>query len=236
MLEQGIEHRIGKLGFPLDPVPLTEQQKYFAREHLPPAYAAFLIQCGFGHYFNRGWQFCDSQYMKSLAAIIFKGDPDFSHRDCHIVGFSAFGHLKLWSERHWIVDIDLLKYELTCSRLAPNIHNIPIPAPKSTTREVTPNSISRNLLPYDRDDCEFWDRDGREMFDRCVEAYGNLEGGECFGFVPSLGATGYNSKYRYVKYVKKLKALEHFCIIAQMKDFHLVRHNMGNVEQIRIIG
>ena len=235
MLHEDFDYKIKKIGEPQGCSPLTVEQSDFFSEHFPPSYTQFVQKFGLGHYFNRGWQFCDPQAFRPLLALIFKADPDFNHNDCHLAGFSAFGMLSVWSEQHWCVDIDLLKYEVNCSRLAPHIFNYTPPLPAGR-RPVTANNMVSGLLPSEPDEVEFWDRDGREMFARCVKAHGPLEAGECFGFVPSLGMTGYNSKYRYVEYVQRLKALEHFCLISQMKDFHLVRHNMGKVEQIRVIG
>ena len=236
MIEANMQKKIDYLGSPSDAIPATEEQIQFAREHISNSYGCFMKEYGVGHYFNRGWQFCDPEEFRPLAALIFKADPDFSHNDCHIVGFSAFGDLIVWSEQHWIVNIHLLEYMIKCNRLYKSVSNIPLPAPKRPTVLVTAETVTRSLIPSEPDVGEFWDRDGREMFARCVKAHGPLEAGECFGFVPSLGMTGYNSKYRYVEHVQRLKALEHFCLIAQMKDFHLVRHNMGQKEQMRVIG
>jgi hypothetical protein len=52
-----------------------------------------------------------------LLSQIFQADPDFSHQDCYVIGYSAFGHLILWSKRHWIVEVDLNSGILTAPGL-----------------------------------------------------------------------------------------------------------------------
>jgi|GEM_PF-490452 len=235
MLERNIEMRLKKIGEPQGGTPLSSEQLEYVRNHLPPAFVDVLKEYGFGGVFNNGWQLCDPLAYRSLAAMIFKADPDFSHNNTHIVGYSAFGDLAVWSEQYWSVTIDLLQYRVRSSKLAPSVFNIPIPVPRNT-QPINANTMARTVLPSDVDDREFWDRDNQPLFARCVKEYGALELGQCYGFVPSLGATGYNSKFRYLEHIQRLSALEHFTIISQFKPFHLTRLNMGQKEIIREIG
>ena len=236
MLEKNIADRLKRCGEPQGGAPLTAEQLEYAQEHLPLSFVGLLEEYGFGGVFDNGWQLCDPIAYRPLAAMIFKADPDFSHKNAHIVGFSAFGQLAIWSEEHWIVTVDLLKYELTCARLAPPVFNIPIPTPTGTTQQVTANTMARGLLPFELDAREFWDRDGAPLFSKCVKKYGALELGQCYGFVPSLGATGYHSKFRSLEHIQRLSALEHFSIISQFKPLQLTRLNMGVTETVREIG
>jgi hypothetical protein len=91
-------------------------------------------------------------------------------------------------------------------------------------------------MPLDEDDRECWDQQQRPMFTRCVQQHGALRDGECFGFVPSLGMVGYESKYRSVEHIKRVKALEHFCLIAQLQPFKLTRLTSRGYEYQREIG
>lgn len=236
MLEQNFQEYIDDVGEPQGGAVLTSEQLGYVREHLPSSLAGFLEEFGFGGYFANGWQLCDPLKFRTLAALIFKADPDLNHNNTHIIGFSAFGTLAVWSEKHWDISVDLLQYEVECFSLAKPILNVPLPPPPISARPVNDISMASNILPFDNEVREFWDRDGRPLFSRCVKKYGKLELGECYGFVPSLGATGYNSKFRYLEYIQRLSALEHFMIISQFKPFHLTRLNMGNNEIIREIG
>lgn len=236
MLDKNIADHLELCGEPQGGAQLTAEQMAYAEEHLPPAFIGLLAKYGFGGVFNNGWQLYDPLKFRTLAAKIFKADPDFSHNTAHIVGYSAFGQLAVWSEEHWITSVDLLTYEVTCPRLAPSVFNIPIPTPKSTTRPVTANTMVGGVLPYEKEAREFWDRDGAPLFAKCVKKYGPLELGECYGFVPSLGATGYHSKFRTLEHIQRLSALEHFSIISEFKPFHLTRFHMGTNENVREIG
>ena len=74
------------------------------------------------------------------------------------------------------------------------------------------------------------------MFDRCVKNLGPLEFGEVYGFVPSLGLTGFNTRSRVVENVRRLRALEHFSMIAQLQPFRLIRNFGPREETVRMIG
>jgi len=222
-----------KFGAPQDSKALDAEQLAYAEAHLPGSYVEFLKLYGLGHYFNRGVQFVDPRQFRSLLALIFKADTDFDHTDCHVVHFTAFGKLQVWSQRHWLVDIDLLQYQIFCRALFPTQFDN---APTEPTRKVDADFIASGLLPSDEDDKELWDFDQDEMFERCVQEHGALVDGECYGFVPSLGLVGYESRNRSVEHVKRQRALEHFALIAQLRHFRLTRMGKSGYEYLREIG
>lgn len=92
------------------------------------------------------------------------------------------------------------------------------------------------LLPDELDDIDFWDFDEEPMFTRCKKACGKLQYGECYGFFPSLGTFQVDAKTRMIEYIQRVNALEHFCEIAQLKDFHLMQHVHGENQKVRKIG
>ena len=238
MLELNFEHTLKEdVGLPsFDLVP-TPEQVAFGREHVSNTYAEFIETYGYGRVRGGRFQFCPIDIYRPLAALIFKADPDFSHNDTFILGYDAFGmSITAWSEKYWHVSIDMLEYKITCSKLAPHIFNIPIPAPKGPTVPVNRETMTRTILPNGREAGECWDWMENKMYDRCVKAYGALGFGEVYGFFPSLGLTGYDSRARVVENIKRVHALEYFCIIAQMQEFSLIRHNKGREEMIRPIG
>lgn len=236
-MKEDFDYVVSTLGAPEDGVALTRGQMEFFEAHFPQSYVDFLIKYGLGAYFSKGWWFVDPQEYRSILALIFQADPLFNHNSFHIVGYSAFGKLTVWSEEHFQVDIDLLKYEVTSQALAPSVFGGPVFDPPDNPRPISAETQIGNIIPYDDNARECWDYPtDQKMFSRCVRAYGALERGECFGFFPSLGATNFNSKYRTVENVKRVSALEHFAIIAQLKPFSLVRSNMGSQETVRQIG
>ncbi len=238
MLEQNFELELKEdVGLPNFDLAPTRDQVAFGREHFSNTYAEFIKTYGYGRVRGGRFQFCPIDVFRPLAALIFKADPDLSHTDCHIVGYDAFGQsVTAWSERNRHVEIDLLEYQVSCTDIAPDIFNIPIPIPKGNTVPINRETLTRTILPSDPDAGECWDWMENKMFDRCVKTYGALEFGEVYGFFPSLGLTGYDSRARVVENIKRVKALEHFCMIAQMQNFTLVRHHKGRLEPVRPIG
>lgn len=235
-LEQNFRDQISDIGPPDHGKPVTKEQiAYFVR-HFPQSYIDFVLKYGLGSYFDRGIQFIDPEEYRPLMALILKADPDMSHENCHLVSYTAFGQLMCWSEKYWAISINLLQYEIWNSRLFPSEfgHTKILPSPKI---KPSANSIAWSVLPDEEDDRELWDIWNDPMFDRCVAQNGALDAGECFGFFPSLGMTGYNSRSRVVENTKRVKALEHFCMIAQMQDFRLTRIGpRGKKEYLRVVG
>ncbi|WP_210302613.1 GAD-like domain-containing protein [Phyllobacterium sp. 628] len=235
MLNDDFEYRISRIGLPEDGVHPTAEQLAFARGHLPSSFVDFLEQFGFGNYFDRGVQFVDPQRFRAVLALIFKADPDFNHNDCHVISYSAFGKLKVWSERHWLVTIDLLQYQIWCHKLFATEFKAPS-LPSMAIRQITADSTAHSLLPREKDDRECWDFHQKPMFSQCIKQHGPLQEGECFGFVPSLGLLGFESPLRVVENVKRFQALEHSAMTAQMKPFFLTRMSSQGYEYKREIG
>ena len=74
------------------------------------------------------------------------------------------------------------------------------------------------------------------MYERCQAMHGHLEAGECYGFFPALAVVGIGSPFRRVENIQRVKAMEHFAILAQMGDFHLMKTVPGGVAPVRRIG
>ncbi len=236
-MDQSFLDELNEIGTPVRKEAATPGQIAFGLQHVSETYAQFIGQHGYGTIHSGRFQFCPIERFRPLAALIFKADADFSHNDCHIVGFDAFGtELHAWSEKHFFVKIDLLEYKVECIEIAPSLLNFTLPASEVAPPPKTADSMTRMILPTDHETGEMWDYKGDPMYTRCVKAYGALEFGEVYGFFPSLGLVGYNSTFRSVENIKRVKALEHFSMIAQMQDFNLVRYNMGRDEVVRQIG
>jgi len=83
---------------------------------------------------------------------------------------------------------------------------------------------------------DFLDIMGNPMYAACQKAHGKLEPGECYGFFPALAISGVFGPFRRVENIKRVKALEHFTILAQMDTFHLVRLAPEGYAPVRPIG
>ncbi|PTV93405.1 hypothetical protein C8J27_11720 [Rhodobacter aestuarii] len=238
MLEKNFEEKLREdVGLPTRDLDPTPEQVAFGREHFSNTYAEFIETFGYGRVRGGRFQFCPIDVFRPLAALIFKADPELSHNDCHIVGYDAFGRdVTVWSQRFNVVHVDLLQYKIRNLSLAPSdLGTMPIPVPVNPV-PLNRETRTRSILPSTADIGECWDWQEGKMFDRCVKGLGALEFGEVYGFVPSLGLTGYNTRSRVVENVRRQRALEHFCMIAQLQPFRLVRNFGPREETVREIG
>lgn len=204
-------------------------------QKLPPSLVWIFETYGFGELFGGLFKFCEPDRFRSILALIFKADPDFSHRDCHIIGFTAFGELRVWSERHGPVDIDLPACRVGCSALAPTKFITLDSAPQTDTLP-TDDSMARAMIPFDQEDVDYQDFAGRPMYRRCVKTHGALTSEECFGFFPALAVSGEGSRFQSVDKIKRVTAIEHFALLAQLAPFTLTKVGPRGFEHIRAIG
>jgi hypothetical protein len=202
-----------------------EKKSRKIREWVPDSLASFLCEEGFRRFHDGLFSLCDPDDFRSILALIFKADKDFHHRDCHVVGFSAFGVLQCWSERLANVQINLPEASIYCRALT-----VPNWSPKAS-----PDHLVAGVVP-DKDTADFLDFRGEPMFDRCVKAYGRPEEGQCLGFVPALAISGTFSPMRSVEHIKRLSAAEHFTILAQLEEFQLVTVTAEDIVPVRSIG
>lgn len=181
------------------------------------------------------FRFCNPNRFRSVLALVFKGDDDFTHRDCHVLGFSAFGEIRAWSERYGALDIDLPAARVACAALAPtdfkNFGNIALPKVS-----FTDDSLVRSMIPFDQEDVDYQDFSGKPMYRACVKSHGVLEADECYGFFPALAISGEGSKFQGVDKIRRVKAIEHFVLLAQIAPFTLVKIGSRGFETVRAIG
>lgn len=203
-----------------DPNVLSRLSKIY-----PPSLLEFIGEYGFAS-FNAGlFQFCDPEDFCPALTSILKGDPELDPAICHVVGYTAFGTLICWSETHLDFEIELPLQSVYCSPLT-----IPGWAPTASA-----DHIASGLVP-DREDAEFFDFAGEPMFARCVSDHGQLARGECYGFVPALALSGAFGPLRQVENVRRLSAVEHFNILAQLGGFNLMKITLADVVPVRPIG
>ncbi|WP_244446718.1 GAD-like domain-containing protein [Neorhizobium galegae] len=235
MLDSFFEDTIAEIGPPQRCIPMTPEQENRLSKQLPASFMAFLLQYGFGDYFDRKVQYCDPAEFSPILALVFAGDPDFSHRDCFVVGYSAFGRLICWSQRHDQFEIDLVDLRMTSRKLAPTQFILP-PGTIKRERSTDPNVLARSLLVSDQRDYEEFDAQDQPMFARCRAMHGDLERNECYGYFPAIATVGLDSPVRRVENIRRVAALEHFAILAQLGTFHLMRLERGQYTAVRPIG
>ena len=155
-------------------------------------------------------QTCLPYDMRSILALVFKADDDFNHNDYSCFAYTAFGKLYGWHMRYGVVSIDLVSGEVTARGLK-----------KFNDGEDISGQQHQYKGPFDEtleDLNNVYDEDGDKIFDRCVAKYGPVGIGECFGFFPAIALGGATN----VENVRKVRALEHFTLLAQMQSFKWV--------------
>lgn len=164
---------------------------------------------------------CIPSDFDGLLSQIFHADKDFSHKDCHVIGYGPFGNLIVWSARHWIVRIELLHGRVSASGLSD-------PSKKHNENA----SIVAHLLGHQPDSLDVVDDDGKKLFKPAVSALGPLQAGQAFGFFPALAMGGAPQ----VANLKIVPALEHFLFLAQLQQFQLVNYLGSAPGTVRPIG
>lgn len=145
-------------------------------------------------------QTCHPNDLKGVFSLAFGDDEDFNQFNCHPFAYTAFGTIYFYQDSFGCGDVDLLEGRLC---------NTNFTSPKD------PNSNFDNTidLPFalDHEDLDFFDINDKPLFSRAKKKLGSLEIGECYGFVPALSIAGVAE----LKYLKRLRATEHFTIISQ---------------------
>lgn len=176
-------------------------------------------QHGFGSWANGLYNLCNPHEFDGLLSQVFHADADFSHKDCHVFAYSAFGELHVWSERHWVTKIDLLHGTLSCPNLI------------DTARKKNADANMLFALVI-RESLNAYDDDDKPLFARARKRLGDLEPGECYGFFPALAMGGAPK----LENIKRVKALEHFLFLAQLQQFTLMDYLSQPVKAVREIG
>lgn len=165
---------------------------------------------------------CLPDDLRGLLSQVFQADKDFSHADCHVFAYGAFGVVHAWSERHGLVEINLLRSEVIANGLS------------KTDGKAKPDKALTVLLFLlsENDSLDAFDDDGKKLFARAVRKIGCPGPGQAFGFFPAL-AMGGAPKLENIRIVP---ALEHFLFLAQLQQFQLVDYLSHPPRVVRMIG
>ncbi|VAW85422.1 hypothetical protein MNBD_GAMMA16-2147 [hydrothermal vent metagenome] len=156
-----------------------------------------------------------------LMEVIFEDDPEIDHKKCHLVAYSAFGSLSIWSEQFQIIRVSLVQGWIF--------------VPGITDNELADDPNKQATFPFSGDaktSYDSMDENGKRLFSRAVKKYGSLEPGECFGFFPAhvLGGGG------NLNDIQRVKALEHFILLAELQPLTLMKWEGTTMVPVRQIG
>ncbi|OLY48254.1 T6SS immunity protein Tdi1 domain-containing protein [Bartonella apis] len=210
---------------PIDSLLLSPDVSSRMHEIFPHSFAQFLDAFGFCSFFNRGFQLCDPDDMRSISALIFGTDKDFYHKDVHVYGYSAFGVLYCWSNKLNYIRIDLINCRIFCGYLV-----------YKQEVKASLDHMASGLLPP-RDSIEYFDYYNEPLLERCIERYRMLNCGQCYGFFPALALVGGGESFmNKIENIKKVEAREHFAILSQLAAFTLTGMSNEGYVNARNIG
>jgi hypothetical protein len=215
---------VEKYGAPQKASPLSQSELVMLHDRLPSGLLDFWREFGAGSWLSGKFQFCSPAQYKSIVDLIFRDDPQFQASRTHLYGYTAFGELWLWNE-------DFQRLEVSLPRLWA--------ASPVTSHDWTPRDPDRALLAplsrLDRGATADWREDTDAtplMFERVRRALGELDLGECYGFIPTLQLGGAAT----LETVRRMPALEHFAALAQLGPIALFDYSETDQHFVRTLG
>jgi hypothetical protein len=223
-------HMLQTLGEPKHASKIGPDEAARYADRVPPSLIQFWAEHGRGAYFDGSYWICDPAPFDSVLELIFKDDPEFSPPDMAVVAYSALGELKVWHRQRRKMNVSLLQS---------TVFNPPASAWQNA-RTGQPFSEAFSVSTFVSTGRWEFTQEERDFFAAAATRLGSLEPGEVFGFFPALQLGG---TYK-VESLQRVKAVEHFTILAQLDRFKLVRLTppdppafpYGRLEFVRLIG
>jgi hypothetical protein len=207
-INEDFQYCVKKFGTPMDgeAVPSAVLEEY--KSKVPQPMIDFWTAYGTGLWLNGKFQLCRPDRYQGLLKIILKDDPDFPSNECCLLGFSAFGDLLIWNNKNYALTVELVYKIADTQHLSPKCRVLP-----------PDRAIGSKLSFVDGSGYDLYDgaEQSKPLFDRTLKKLGKLNYGECYGFVPAVGIGGLG----VLSEVKKMRALEHFGLIAQLDNIKL---------------
>jgi hypothetical protein len=193
------------------------------RGRIPESLLGFWAEMGFGTMAEGSLTLCRPEDYAGMLAVLFGADPDFNARDCHLVAFSAFSDLYIWSERlSGEVTVTLPMGWVICSKLTdPNYAG----DPQRAIWAMMASARTSRLFDWS-------DEKDKPLYKRARKKLGALTYGEVYGFVPALMLGGTT----VLENLRRLRALEHFSILAQLDTPNLMDFKSWPPQFVRKIG
>ena len=186
----------------LDAAPVTEEVLETWRGIVPDLLTDFWRNHGVGALQGGLMRICLPVDFDGLLSQIFHADEDFSHNDCHVIGYGPFGDLIIWSERHWLCKANLRNGQVIATDLV-----------YPEKKVIANTEIVVSLLGHQPETLDAYDDDDKKLFVRAVKKLGRPGPGQAFGFFPALAMGGAPN----LENIKIVPALEHFLFLAQLQ-------------------
>lgn len=224
MLSEDFIYLVEEFGRPKNAISLSSEELSRYGGVLPDGLIEFWRECGLGTWLEGRFQFCNPGKYQSIVDTLLNGDADYKPDRTFIYGFTAFGELYLWNQDFQFLAINLPR--LWASGAATEAGWAPAPADIAVTAA---------LVMLDQEGAADWREDSDKaplMFQKVRGALGEVALGECYGFVPALKLGGLAK----VETVRRMSALEHFSILAQLGPVELFDYSDMSQKFVRHLG
>lgn len=219
---EDFEFMVEEFGPPETLAPFDDARIERFAGRIPDALLAFWQAYGLCRFWNGLLRFCDPDEFRDVVAPLVGNDSDLDPDRCHLVAYSAFAELYIWSEQYQRVFVDLKDLTVTAKVLL-----------AAENRYDDEDRAVAFLFAGEKSDFDMNDRDGKLLYSRCRRRTGALEGDECYGFFPALLMGGEPD----IGMIRRTEAKEHFAFLSQLDRPTLVRVlPNGRTEAVRQIG
>jgi len=220
-LSEDFKYSVNKLGEPVIYDKPVEEDLGLWSGRVPETLIDFWRAYGWTQFLKGRLWLPDPDDFAPLMEVLFEGDPDIDPTTCHLIAYSAFGDLYIWSEQYQAINISPNQGWIYASGLTDNDF------------ADDPNMIaSFPFYSNVKTGYNAMDEKGKPLYNRAVKKYGALESGECFGFVPALALGGSGN----LDEIQRVKALEHFILVSQLQPLTLMTWEGTTMKAIRPIG
>ncbi len=220
-LNANFAYCLKKFGLPMggEAVPPEVLAAYGGRT--PSSLRDFWKQCGVGLWLDGRFQLCRPDRYQPILDMILANDPDYPPAESTLLGFTAFGELLIWHNKQYLLTVDLVNKIANTQHLSPK-H--PILPPE--------RSIGSALGFIDQPSYDFLEHtdSAKPLFARALKKLGPLALGECYGFFPAMGLGGLG----VLSELRRVRALEHFAIIAQLDPIELRFNDFAQQRVVRL--
>ncbi|MDE8653719.1 GAD-like domain-containing protein [Novosphingobium album (ex Liu et al. 2023)] len=222
MISDNYQYLLGMFGDLAQAEPVAPASHAGIGRLLPPELAGFLFECGTGLWLDGRFQFCDPLRFQPIVDLLLQADMDLRPDRTAMFGYSAFGEIMAWNQDHGLLQVNLPRLWASVSHVV-----------EGGTADQTIIASLAGIGDLNYGD---WHEDGVDgaplLFKRVRKARGALALGEVYGFVPALEAGG----EAHVETARRLKALEHFAILAQFGPVTLFDYSSGEQVRLRELG
>lgn len=216
-MDESFQFLMSEYGLFTDSAPLPAASAAAMRNDFPEEFVSFLEEAGLGVWQSGRFQFCDPLSMAGVVEPIFDGDKDFHPDKTFIYGYGAVGLAFVWNSvwnEHILINLPDLEASSLVSRN------------KKSKAKIT---IVSSILYLENDYYDLIDpKNGNHVLAKFLRKNGALKSGEVYGYFPALALGGSGA----LDTLKKVQAVEHFTILAQLGPVQLRHIKKGGIRSI----